>query len=217
MLPVHLTDFLVEFRLCSGIELQIFLLLRQPQGLLPRSTGSSFLRQLELPLSECFQIGMRLFAVFLEFQHHRGVPESKLSLTTIVHRCDQSAEDGFWMTPLGQCEQSETRRILAGKALVLIVLIVLSTFSLMLFQGLLARAYCVAVSALPSASLHVGVEDLDLRVLSIFVLSQPIFGPESLITDLALVRKRRLLFLLLLLFLSMLFLVYISNVSTSIS
>ena len=84
----------------------------------------------------------------------------------------------------------------------------------MLFQGLSAWACCVAVAAHKSSFFHVGVEELDLIVLPRFVLPQPGLGLESLVADLTLMRKHRILFLLLLLLLIMLLWVLIPNVSS---
>ena len=184
MISVHLTDFVQECFVRLGIQLGI-LLLRSPQshGLYPRST---LIGLLLLSLPRGFPIGLRPLGVLFEFQHHRRVLESVPSSTAVVHLFEQSAEDRVRRTPLGHFEQGETGRILAGEALVLIRQI-FSTFSLVLFESLLARAYCVAVSTLPPTILHVGVQDLDLRVLSIFVLCYPRFGLEALVADQALV------------------------------
>ena len=116
----------------------------------------------------------------------------------------------------GRGEQVETRRILAGKTLVLIRL-VFNAFLLMLFERLLARAYCVAVSALKPTSLHVGIQDFNLGMHSRSVLSQPRLGLESLLAHLALVWIGRLLFLFLLDLLAIFLLVKLSNVPNSIS
>ena len=83
----------------------------------------------------------------------------------------------------------------------------------MLFESLFTRTCSIAVAAHKSSIFHVGVEELDLGVIPIFVLSQPILGLESIVADLALMWKHRIFFLLLLLFLSMFILVIIPNVS----
>ena len=174
MISVHLTDFVQEGFVRLGIQLGV-LLLRSPQshGLLTSYCGinlrSALLGLLLLSLPCGFPIGLRPLGVLLEFQHHRRVLESVSSSTSVVQLFEQSADDRGRVTALGRCEQGETGRILAGEALVLIRQI-FNTFPLVLFESLLARAYCVAMTTLPPTILHVGVQDFDLGVLSIFVL-----------------------------------------------